>query len=376
MSHGRRVKLVDNALSVAQVGSAVDAVRLAGSPGLVEETVPAAVQHGSGASRAEVPMLPAAEAGEPALVRVRRCVRAARDVPAAAGVGRLPPGDAWPTRFRRPLNRLRGDDVTTPFMDAYGPWAVIAGGSDGVGSAFAHKIAARGLDVVLVARRVPVLEASAAEIREKYGVRVRTVALDLSVPDAAADLAKATSDLEIGLFVFNAGSDDAGVPFLHKNVETHASLIRRNCSAVMETAHHFGAPMTARGHGGLILVTSGAAWAGGATLSVYGATKAFDLLLAESLWAEWHEAGVHVLGLVLGRTDTPSLRRTLKGKGEASPGELADPNDVAEAALEHLADGPVWIYGSADPTGASPLGMLSRRDAVLLMSRSWSAKSG
>ncbi|MFF5140235.1 SDR family NAD(P)-dependent oxidoreductase [Streptomyces sp. NPDC013157] len=164
-------------------------------------------------------------------------------------------------------------------------------------------------------------------------------------------------------------------PFLHWNVETHASLIRRNCSAVMETAHHFGAPMTARGNGGLILVTSGAAWAGGATLSVYGATKAFDLLLAESLWAEWHEAGVHVLGLVLGRTDTPSLRRTLKGKDGASLGELADPNDVAEAALEHLAHGPVWIYGSADPTGASPLGMLSRRDAVLLRSRSWSAKS-
>ncbi|MGW1621933.1 SDR family NAD(P)-dependent oxidoreductase [Streptomyces sp. NPDC002172] len=209
--------------------------------------------------------------------------------------------------------------MAPPFMDVYGPWAVVAGGSDGVGSAFAHKIAARGPDVVLVARRVPVLEASAAEIREKYGVRVHTVALDLSVPDAAADLVKATSDLEIGLFVFNAGADDAGVPFLHKNVETHAFLIRRNCSAVMETAHHFGAPMTARGHGGLILVTSGAAWAGGATLSVYGATKAFDLLLAEGLWAEWHEAGLHVLGLVLGRTDTPSLRRTLKGKGEGVP---------------------------------------------------------
>ncbi|GGN34086.1 SDR family NAD(P)-dependent oxidoreductase [Streptomyces fuscichromogenes] len=261
------------------------------------------------------------------------------------------------------------EDVTTPFQDAYGPWAVIAGGSDGVGAAFAHKIASRGLNVVLVARRVPVLEESAAEIRDAYGVEVRTAALDLSAPDAVSALVKATSGIEVGLFVFNAGADDTSCAFLDKPVEAHGSLVQRNCTAVMEAAHRFGAPMTARGRGGMVLVTSGAAWAGGAALSVYGATKAFDLILAESLWAEWHEAGVHVLGLVLGRTDTPSLRRTMDVDGDMASGGLADPDDVAETALDHLADGPVWIHGSADPTGGSPLGSLRRRDAVLLMSR-------
>jgi short-subunit dehydrogenase len=256
----------------------------------------------------------------------------------------------------------------------YGPWGVVAGGSDGVGVAFARGMASRGINVVLVARRVPVLEASAEEIRARYGVEVRTVRLDLSAPGALSELADATSDLEVGLFVYNAGGDDRSVAFLDKDLADHLELVRRNCAGVLEAAYRFGAPMVARGRGAVVLVTSGAAWAGGATLATYGATKAFDLLLAESLWAEWRASGVDVLGLVLGRTDTPSLRRVLDAKGEPY-GALADPADVAEAALDHLADGPTWIYGSDNPTGGSPFGGLNRRDAVLAMSRGYSASS-
>jgi short-subunit dehydrogenase len=256
----------------------------------------------------------------------------------------------------------------------YGPWGIVAGGSDGVGAAFARGMAARGLNVVLVARRASVLEASADEIRAQYGVEVRTVALDLSAPDALAELEHATSDLETGLFVYNAGGDDRSTAFLDKDLGTHLELVRRNCVSVLEAAYRFGGPMVARGQGALVLVTSGAAWAGGATLAAYGATKAFDLILAESLWAEWRGSGVDVLGLVLGPTDTPSLRRVLDAKG-GSYGALADPGDVADEALDHLADGPTWICGSANPAGGSPLGALSRRDAVLAMSRGASASS-
>ena len=256
----------------------------------------------------------------------------------------------------------------------YGPWGVVAGGSDGVGAAFARGMASRGINVVLVARRMPVLEASADEIRGRYGVEVRTVPLDLSAPDALSELEHATSDLQVGLFVYNAGGDDRSAAFLDKDLDTHLGLVRRNCVSVLEAAYRFGGPMVARGQGALVLVTSGAAWAGGATLAAYGATKAFDLILAESLWAEWRDRGVEVLGLVLGATDTPSLRRVLDAKG-GSYGALADPVEVAEEALEHLADGPTWICGSANPVGGSPLGALSRRDAVLAMSRGASASS-
>lgn len=249
----------------------------------------------------------------------------------------------------------------------YGPWGVVAGGSDGVGVAFGHQMAARGSDVVLVARRADVLEAAAREIRDRHGVRVRPVTLDLSAPGAIEGLAAATSDLEVGLFVYNAGADDSPRPFLAKDLAAHLAMVHRNCASVLEAAHRFGAPMVARGRGGMIVVTSGAAWAGGAGMSTYGATKAFDLILAEALWAEWRPSGVDVLALVLGRTDTPALRRLLEATGEPHDG-LASPDDVARQALEHLADGPTWSYGRPDPTGGSPLGALSRRAAVLALS--------
>jgi len=264
--------------------------------------------------------------------------------------------------------------VTTTVTSKYGPWGIVAGGSDGVGAAFARAMASRGMNVVLVARRVPVLEASADEIRARHGVEVRTVALDLSAPGAVSELARATFDLEVGLFVYNAGGDDRSAAFLDKDLGSHLELIRRNCVSVLEAAYRFGAPMVARGRGAVVLVTSGAAWAGGATLAAYGATKAFDLILAESLWAEWRTSGVDVLGLVLGATDTPSLRRVLDAKG-GSYGDLADPGEVAEEALDHLTDGPTWICGSNNPGGGSPLAGLSRRDAVLAMSRGASASS-
>ena len=260
----------------------------------------------------------------------------------------------------------------TAMTSRYGPWGVVAGGSDGIGAAFADAMASRGINVVLVARRVPVLEACADDIRVRHGVQARTVALDLSAPHALSQLADRTSDLEVGLFVYNAGSDDRNAAFLDKDLNAHLALVRRNCTTVLEAAHHFGGAMVARRRGGLILLTSGAAWAGGATHAAYGATKAFDLILAEALWAEWHTAGVDVLALVLGRTDTPSLRRVFDAAGEPY-GDLADPGDAARAALDHLPDGPTWIYGVADPTGASPLGMLRRRDAVLAMSTATSA---
>ncbi|MGH3246185.1 MAG: SDR family NAD(P)-dependent oxidoreductase [Trebonia sp.] len=85
--------------------------------------------------------------------------------------------------------------------------------------------------------------------------------------------------------MYNAGGDDRSAAFLDKDLGTHLDLVRRNCTSVLEAAYRFGAPMVARGRGAVVLVTSGAAWAGGATLAAYGATKAFDLILAEGPWS-------------------------------------------------------------------------------------------
>lgn len=253
------------------------------------------------------------------------------------------------------------------FAEKYGPWAVIAGGSDGTGSALARGIAARGVSVVLVARRAEVLEQTAEAIRAEHGVEVRTVVLDLSRDEAAAELEAAVGDLEVGLFVYNAGADLRSVDFLAKPVDEHLAMVRRNCSTVLDSTYRFGRAMVERGHGGVILVTSGAGWAGGAHLVTYAASKAFDLILAEGLWAEWRGQGVDVLSLVLSATDTPSYHRNAEAKAAYPQQALVAPEQVAAEALEHLADGPTWLVGGG-PNPASPFGPMPRRDAVLLMS--------
>ena len=249
-------------------------------------------------------------------------------------------------------------------VERYGPWAVVAGASDGVGAAFAEALAAEGVNVVLVARRQALLD----ELAARLPVQTRVVTLDLSAPSAISDLAAATDDLEIGSLFFNAGADTVNKLLLDRDLDELRGFVQRNCTAVVEACHHFGGRMAARGRGGVVLVTSGAAWAGGSHLAVYGATKAFDLVLAESLWAEWRELGVDVLSLVLGPTDTPSFHRSLAAHGARGFDGMADPADVAATALAQLGNGPTWSYGMPEPTGPSPLGGLPRRQAVELMS--------
>jgi short-subunit dehydrogenase len=263
----------------------------------------------------------------------------------------------------------------TDFSERYGPWAVVAGGSDGIGASFAHALARRGLNLVLLARRAEVLDAFAAEVRAAHGVEVRAVVVDLTAPQAIAELAAATGDLEIGLYIANAGGEDSSALFLDKDLDKHLALVRRNCLSVIEAAYRFGGLMVRRGRGGVILTSSRVAWAGGAHVAAYGATKAFDLILAEGLWAEWHDLGVDVLGLVITATDTPSLHRVLDAKG-GSFGALADPDDVASTALDHLGDGPTWMCEAEDPLGPPPFGTLTRREAVLRVTRRASATEG
>jgi short-subunit dehydrogenase len=252
--------------------------------------------------------------------------------------------------------------------ERYGPWAIVAGASEGIGAAFSRRLAATGIDLVLIARREAPLVALADDISAQYGVETRALSLDLSTVAVEQMLFDATSDLEVGLVVYNAGGDDNGdLQFLDVDPDVWAAMVRRNCLVPMLSAHHYGAHMVERGRGGVLLVSSGAAWAGASRLAPYGATKAFDLVLGEALWAEWREHGVDVLSLVVNATDTPPIRRLMEAHGTELD-HLDDPDDVARQGLEHLDDGPTWDVGSADGGGPSPVGALSRRDAVLLYS--------
>src|SRR5215467_7215265 len=164
------------------------------------------------------------------------------------------------------------------FAERYGPWAVVAGASDGIGASVARLLGERGVSVVLVARREAMLEEVATTVKTP----TRVVTLDLSGERADEALADATDDLDVGLLVYNAGADPNASRFLDKPLAVWQELVRRNVNTVLGACHRFGSRLVERGAGGIVLVTSGAAWAGGDRLAAYGATKAFDLVLGEA----------------------------------------------------------------------------------------------
>jgi short-subunit dehydrogenase len=229
------------------------------------------------------------------------------------------------------------------FADRYGPWAFVAGASEGIGAAFARQIAASGVNVVISSRRREVLEALAEEIRAESTVDVRVAAFDLTSPALVAELERAVGDLEVGLLVYNAGAEVGTGTFLERPVEDALKLVDLNCRGPVVLTHWFGNRMVTRGRGGMILMSSMGAAAGSAYIAAYGATKAFDRSLAEALWVELGQHGVDVVGIPAGLTDTPAMRALGMIIDDTAP--IMSPDDVAAEALGALGSGPMWIPG-------------------------------
>jgi uncharacterized protein len=267
------------------------------------------------------------------------------------------------------------------FATKYGPWALVAGASDGVGAAFAKGLAERGLNVVLLARRQALLDQVAAEISSQTTVLTRTVAIDLAQPGAAAAVAAATDHLEIGFFVYCAGADPDFKPFLDNPIEAAESMVQRNCMVPMQLCHHLAPAMVERGSGGIVIFGSGAGLAGGSNMVAYGASKAFDMVFAEALWAELHDKGVDVLGLILGKTDTPALRALEHSRGQLGspdevPADAARVDDVIAEAFENLSNGPTLMVGEMMRAAAQMLASLSRKQAVELFAAAQAVAMG
>lgn len=235
--------------------------------------------------------------------------------------------------------------------NCYGPWAVIAGGSEGVGAEFARALAAAHINLVLVARKPGPLEETAASVRE-LGVEVRTVAADLTDPAAIDAITAATADVEVGLLIYNAGANTHGRAFTQGTLAGFGSVIDLNITALLALTHHYAVPMRERGRGGILLVGSLAGYVGTSTEGVYGGVKAFSRIFAEGLWAELREHGVDVLELVLGVTRTPAMERA--GLNFDVPGmHVSAPADVAREGLAALPHGPVHVVSGNEAVVAS-----------------------
>ncbi len=239
----------------------------------------------------------------------------------------------------------RAFDRSMPFPARFGGAALVTGASAGIGESFARALAARGMDLVLVARRYDRLAALAKELEGAHGVRAVPIEHDLARPDVHVTLREAVraSGLDVGLLVNNAGFGTYG-EFVEASAEDDARMIDVNCRAPVLLTHAFLPDMRARGTGGIVFVASIAGYQPTPLFSVYGATKAFDLMMAESLWAELRELGVAVLAVSPGYTPT-EFQRVANSEDPRPPGGTTTPQEVVETALDAIGTGPSVIPG-------------------------------
>ncbi len=251
------------------------------------------------------------------------------------------------------------------FRERYGPWALVAGASAGLGEAFARLLAARGLHVLLLARRREELARVAADLRRAHGVEVRTEAIDLARGDLVAAVERAAEGIEVGLLVYNAAHSVIG-PFVERPLVEHLRVLDVNCRGPLALAHLLGGAMARRGRGGIVLMTSLAASQGNPLLASYAASKAFELVLAEGLWAELRGRGVDVLACRAGATRTPGYAASRPRRSVP----LMEPEDVARLALDALGDGPSAVTGALNRVAAFAFGrLLPRRASIRIMGR-------
>lgn len=240
------------------------------------------------------------------------------------------------------------------FAVKYGPWALVTGASEGIGAAFASELAARGLNLVLVARREDRLAALARALSSAHRVSVEVIAADLgTVPGVDAVLAEITGK-EIGLYVGSAGFGTSGA-FVGNPVAEELNMIDVNCRALCALAHPLARAMQTRRRGGIVLMSSLVAFQGVASSANYAATKAYVQTLAEGLAAELRPHGVDVLASAPGPVDTGFAARA-----DMRMGAAATPEAVAKATLAALGRRTTVRPGGLAKLLGYGLGMLPR----------------
>jgi uncharacterized protein len=239
-------------------------------------------------------------------------------------------------------------------IEKYGPWALIVGGSEGIGAAFARKLAAKKFNIVLVARKEPPLVELAAELRTS-GVEVRTLSADLSRSDVLARLRTVTDDVVIGYLIYVAGANSIRGNIVELEPEVYRTVIAVNVLAPIEFVRHYGSRMKDRGRGGIIVAGSLSNFIGSATLGPYTASKAFSRIFTEALWAECKPMGIDVLHMVVGFTATPAMERLGIDTATAQ-----SPDQVAQEALDNMQNGPLLLLG-----GQKALDVATQRSGLI-----------
>lgn len=249
-------------------------------------------------------------------------------------------GLVW-RQIRASKGRVEAPGPGNVFLRTYGPWALVTGAAraEGLGYSFARHLAGRGFNLVLVDVLGDELAARAEELRAKYLVKVRPIALDLGREDFLDELMPQTEDITVGLLVCNHMFTPKDTPtIMEMDLATHLTMLDVNARAYTMLIHAYGRQMIDRARGGIVIVTSGAGLQTTPYTGAYSANKAFQRALGEALWYELQGSGVDVLVAAPGLMDT---------QGDA------------------LSNYPQWMITPADPVAVETLASLDRGPLVI-----------
>jgi len=249
------------------------------------------------------------------------------------------------------------------FKEKYGPWALVAGASEGLGAAFAEDLAKRGLNLMLIARRREKLEFLAIKLRKKYSVEINIYSVDLSdYQETKKVIYKA--DLNIGLLIYNAAY--APISYFEDLTEEDLSkIVDVNIKTPLMLSKLLSAKMIEKGRGGIVLMSSLAGTQGSPKIATYAASKAFNMILSEGLWHELKKYGIDVLASCAGAVRTPGYKNAQDEKD--APGTM-DAEAVASNTINALGKGPITVPGLTNKMVRFLMGrILPRKLAISIM---------
>lgn len=190
-------------------------------------------------------------------------------------------------------------------MNYTGKTTLITGASSGIGECFAHELAKRGMNLVLVARSQDKLQSLAKQLYDQYQIQVEVITADLSREGEALRVYEETQarQLSVDMLINNAGFSTNGMFEVIPPEKDHQQVML-NVVSVVDLTHAFIPAMVAKGEGAIVNIGSTTSFYPLPRQAVYAATKAFVLSFSEALWVEYKNRGIKVLALCPGATDT------------------------------------------------------------------------
>ena len=218
-------------------------------------------------------------------------------------------------------------------------YALITGASKGIGKAIAFALAAKGYDLLLVARNQQLLKQTGEEIATKHAVQVHYLTLDLSAPDAAQKVFDwaAQNDYPVSVLVNNAGYGLSGL-FESYPLEQHLAMLQVNCTTLVQLTYLFLPRLKQQKRPHILNISSSAAYQAVPYLSLYAASKTFVLSFSRGIRYELKKAGVNVTCVCPGSTDTDFATTAQVGEKAMKTAQKVNqtPEEVGNAAVKAM----------------------------------------